>query len=221
METTDGCGSGTVGRSGKLRGVPASVWWAAVRLLAVPGGRQCGRGRGRRRRLGLGRRPVRRGPILPSGSRGRGRRVHAPETAGLSAVPRHGRRTGRHQHRRGRTPSSPSHSTATAATARPSAVLRRRSPPGRYATNGGTQPDARTAAIVSGFVQIHGGQPSGFGGHRGRSVRIAERGRLKRAPSALIFNTITILQALMMASLRRDRSSVRCRVHIYNNYFTF
>lgn len=195
METTDGSGFGIVGRGGQLRGVPAAVRRSAVRLLAVSGGRSFGRrGRYRRRRwrwrgrrLGRGRRAVRRGPVLPAGGRGRGRRVHAPEAAGLQAVPRDGRR--RAGRRRGRRPPpppppppAPSHTAAAAAAARPSAVLRRRrTPSGRDAAHAGPQPDARTAAIVAGLavpVDDGGGQPTRFGGRRRRRIRFARCGRL-------------------------------------------
>lgn len=167
MEKTDSCRSGTIGRSGQLCGVPATIRRTTVRLLAVPGGCRCGRGWGRWWRLGLGWCPLRCGPILPSGSRGRGCCVHSPETIGLSTVPWYGRRTWQRWRRCGRTSPPPSHSTATTAATRPSTVLRRRPPPSRYATHGRTQPDTRTAAIVPGFTQIHGGQPARFGGHRG------------------------------------------------------
>lgn len=182
MEASDRSGLGTAGRGGQLRGVPETVRRAALRLLALSGRRGVShRRRWRWRRLGRGRRAVRRGPVLPAGCRGRGRGVHAPEAAGLPAVPGHGRRTGGRGRRRGRSPPPP-HSAAAADG--PPAVLRRRPPSGRDAAHAGPQPHSRTAPVVARLAQVDGGQPARFRGRGGRQVQLVERGRLSCAAAA-------------------------------------
>lgn len=190
METSNGSRPGTVSRGGQLRGVPTTVRRAAVRMLAISSrcGGSCGRRIRRGRCLGRGRRTVGRRPVLPSGSRGRGRRVDAPKAAGLQAIPRHGGRTGCRGlgRRRVRPPSPSSPHTAAARAARSPDVLRRRPPSGHHAADARPQSHSRTTGpIVPGFAQIDGGQPAGFGGRRRRRVRLAQRGRLSDDRGAL------------------------------------